>query len=167
MTPANSPPNNKPVLQDSKDEAALSMTDERFEPARLPIHNIMDVVYARRRGLEMALALGFPQPEATKIAVVISELGRNIILYTKGGIITLIAYMTGRKGVKIIAQDQGPGIKDLDLVMEGGHSTSKGLGLGVSGSKRLMDEFEVNTIIGGGTKITAAKWLELGSPREK
>jgi serine/threonine-protein kinase RsbT len=159
MTSTNLPPDQKSVLRESNGEAATSTTDERFEPARLPIHNIMDVVYARRRGLEMALALGFPQPEATKIAVVISELGRNIILYTKGGIITLIAYMTDRKGIKVIAQDQGPGIKDLDLVMEGGHSTSKGLGLGVSGSKRLMDEFEVNTIIGGGTKITAAKWL--------
>ncbi len=158
MTPANLPPDSRLAPHDNG-EAVISATDERFAPARLPINNIMDVVYARRRGLEMALALGFPQPEATKIAVVISELGRNMILYAKGGIITLIAYMADRKGIKVIAQDQGPGIKDLELVMAGGHSTSKGLGLGVSGSKRLMDEFEINTIIGGGTQITAAKWL--------
>lgn len=140
--------------------AATSKTDKRLAPTRLPITNIMDVVHARRTGLDMALALGFPQPEATKIAVVISELGRNIILYTQGGTITLIAYTADtKKGIKVIAQDQGTGIEDIDAVLQGGHSTSNGLGLGVSGSKRLMDDFDVKTIIGGGTTITAAKWL--------
>ena len=159
MTPVNLSPDSELTLWEDEHEAATSETDERFAPARLPINSIMDVVQARRRGLNMALALGFLQPEATKVAVVISELGRNIILYTKGGIITLIAYTAEKKGIKIIAQDQGPGIEDVELVLEGSYSTSKGLGLGVSGSKRLMDDFEINTIIGGGTKITAAKWL--------
>jgi serine/threonine-protein kinase RsbT len=159
MIPTNLPPGDELTTSERERGVATSLTDERFTPTRLPINNIMDVVRARRRGLEMALALGFPQPEATKIAVVISELGRNIILYTKGGIITLIAYTGEKKGIRVIAHDQGPGIKDLELVMAGGHSTSKGLGLGVSGSKRLMDDFEVKTIIGGGTKITAAKWM--------
>jgi serine/threonine-protein kinase RsbT len=128
-------------------------------PTRVSINTLMDVVTARRRGLEMALALGFPLPEATKIAVVISELGRNIILYAEKGTITLIAYAEKEKCFKIIAQDQGPGIEDVELVLAGGHSTSKGLGLGLSGSKRMMDKFEVQSVVGAGTMIKATKWL--------
>jgi serine/threonine-protein kinase RsbT len=136
------------------------MTDERLDPIRLSINLLMDVVAARRRGLDMALALGFPLPEATKIAVTISELARNIILYANGkGSVTLLACTGEEKGIKIIAQDQGPGIEDLELALAGGYSTSKGLGLGLSGSKRLMDEFEVQSIAGAGTMITAVKWL--------
>ncbi|MBN1875937.1 MAG: anti-sigma regulatory factor [Anaerolineae bacterium] len=126
---------------------------------RLPINSVMDVVRARRQGLEMALDLGFPTPEATKIAVVISELGRNIVLYTKGGLINIIPFTGTRKGIKIIAQDQGPGIDDVNLVLTGGYTTSKGMGLGISGSKRIMDEFDVNSVAGVGTKITGVKWL--------
>jgi len=132
---------------------------ERLLPVRQPISGVMDVVRVRRQGLEMALELGFPTPEATKIAVVISELGRNIVLYTKGGLINLIAYTGSRKGLKIIAQDQGPGIDNLERVLEGGYTSSNGLGLGVSGSRRIMDEFEIKSIAGVGTKITGTKWL--------
>jgi serine/threonine-protein kinase RsbT len=129
-------------------------------PARVEIRSLMDVVSARRRGLEMALALGFSRPDATKIAVVISELGRNILLYTRGGTLTLIAHHTGKKGFKIIAQDQGPGFQDLDAALGEGHSTSDGLGLGISGSRRLMDEFEIRNVAGAGTTIIAIKWLK-------
>jgi len=132
---------------------------ERLLPVRQTISSVMDVVHVRRQGLEMALELGFPTPEATKIAVVISELGRNIVLYTKGGLINLIAYTGDRKGIKIIAQDQGPGIDNLNQVLEGGYTSSNGLGLGVSGSKRIMDEFEIKSVAGVGTKITSVKWL--------
>ncbi len=135
------------------------MLDERLDPARMPIKSTQDVVAARRRGLSMAQALGFPLPDATKIAVVISELGRNIVLYAKEGTITLIAYAGDDKRMKVIAQDRGPGIEDVDLVMGGGYSTSRGLGVGVSGSKKLVDEFEISTIVGGGTTIRATKWL--------
>lgn len=132
---------------------------ERLLPVRQSVTSVMDVVKVRRQGLEMALELGFPTPEATKIAVVISELGRNIVLYTKGGLINLIAYTGERKGIKIIAQDQGPGIENVDQVLEGGYTSSKGMGLGISGSRRIMDEFEVKSIAGVGTKITGVKWL--------
>ncbi len=132
---------------------------ERLLPVRQSVTSVMDVVKVRRQGLEMALELGFPTPEATKIAVVISELGRNIVLYTKGGLINLIAYTGERKGIKIIAQDQGPGIENVEQVLEGGYTSSKGMGLGISGSRRIMDEFEVKSIAGVGTKITGVKWL--------
>ncbi len=136
------------------------MADEHIEPLRLPINNLINVVTTRRRGLEMALKLGFSLPDATKIAVVISELARNITLYTEGGTITLIPQVGQRKGIKIIAQDKGPGIEDVERVLAGGYTTSKGLGMGISGSKKIMDEFEIQTVLGGGTTIKATKWLD-------
>jgi serine/threonine-protein kinase RsbT len=135
------------------------MAGEGLTPTRVSINTLMDVVTARRRGLNMASALGFPIPDATKIAVVISELGRNIILYARKGTITLIAYAGKKKYFRIIAQDEGPGIEDVELVLRGGYSTSKGLGLGLSGSKKLMDEFEIQSVVGAGTMIKATKWL--------
>ena len=123
------------------------------------IGSFWDVESARQCGTETALAMGFPWADAIKIAVVISELGRNIERYAGKGSITLTAYTGTHPRIQIIAEDQGPGIPDLDLVLEGGHSTSDGLGLGVSGSRRLMDEFEIQSMIGAGTKITAVKRL--------
>jgi serine/threonine-protein kinase RsbT len=122
-----------------------------------PISSFWDVESARRRGTEIALAMGFPRADATKIAAVISELGRNIERYAGEGSITLTAYTEKCPRIQITAEDRGPGIPDLDLVLEGGHSTSDGLGLGVSGSKRLMDEFEIQSNLGVGTKIIAVK----------
>ena len=136
------------------------MAEELLEPVRLPINNLINVVTTRRRGLEMALKLGFSLPDATKIAVVISELARNITLYTEGGTITLIPQSSDKKGIKVIAQDKGPGIEDVDRVLAGGYTTSKGLGMGVSGSRKIMDEFEIQTVLGGGTTIKATKWLD-------
>jgi serine/threonine-protein kinase RsbT len=135
------------------------MAEEHLEPVKLPINNLINVVTTRRRGLEMALKLGFSLPDATKIAVVISELARNITLYTEGGTITLIPQVGQRKGIKIIAQDKGPGIEDVERVLAGGYTTSKGLGMGISGSKKIMDEFEIQTVIGAGTTIKGTKWL--------
>ena len=136
------------------------MADALLDPIRLPINNLINVVTSRRRGLEMAKQLGFSLPDATKIAVVISELARNITLYTEGGTITLIAHTGERKGIKVIAQDNGPGIEDVERVLAGGYTTSKGLGMGISGSKNIMDEFEIQTVMGGGTTIKTTKWLD-------
>jgi serine/threonine-protein kinase RsbT len=136
------------------------MADALLDPVRLPINNLINVVTSRRRGLEMARQLGFSLPDATKIAVVISELARNITLYTEGGSITLIAHTGERKGIKIIAQDKGPGIEDVERVLAGGYTTSRGLGMGISGSKKIMDEFEIQTVMGGGTTIKTTKWLD-------
>jgi serine/threonine-protein kinase RsbT len=108
--------------------------------------------------LEVALEMGFPRAEATKIAVVISELGRNIERYAKNGSITVTANHEERS-IEITAQDWGPGIADVDRVLKGGYSTSGGLGLGVSGSKRLMDTFDVRSVVGVGTTIKTSKRL--------
>ena len=136
------------------------MVDESLAPVRLPINNLINVVTTRRRGLEMAQKVGFSLPDATKIAVVISELARNITMYTEGGTITLIPQTGDKKGIKVIAQDTGPGIEDVDRVLTGGYTTSKGLGMGISGSKKIMDDFEIQTVLGAGTTIKCAKWLD-------
>ncbi|RLC67743.1 MAG: ATP-binding protein [Chloroflexi bacterium] len=135
------------------------MAEEASKRIHFPIHSLIDVIKARRQGLEIAIAMGFPQAEANKVAVVISELGRNIELYAGEGSITLTTY-TGRGGyIEVVAEDRGPGIPDLDLVLDGGYTTSNGLGLGISGSRRLMDEFEIQSTVGQGTKIRALKRL--------
>jgi serine/threonine-protein kinase RsbT len=136
------------------------MISRSLPPASWSISSQADVVTARRYGLRIALQLGFPEAEATKIAVVISELARNIILYAKRGFISLtpVDDLSGTY-IKVVAEDKGPGIENLDRVLAGGYTTSKGLGLGVSGSKKLMDEFDIDSQVGVGTKITAIKWL--------
>jgi serine/threonine-protein kinase RsbT len=136
------------------------MTEVETNTQRLPIRDFPDVVSARRHALEMALALGFPMPEATKIAVVVSELGRNIVLYAGDGTISLIPCARSPIHVKIIAQDQGPGMPDIDLALTEGYTSSGGLGLGLSGSKRMMDEFDVWSVVDVGTRITAVKYLK-------
>jgi serine/threonine-protein kinase RsbT len=124
------------------------------------ITGLSDVVSARRHGLDMAIQLGFHQAEATKIAVVISELGRNIERYAGTGTITVTAQGGGDAYIQIVAEDHGPGIPDIARVMAGGYTTSRGMGLGLSGSKRLMDEFSVKSTVGVGTTVRAVKWLK-------
>ena len=132
---------------------------------RMPIKGLVNVVTARRKALNMAATLGFVVPEATKVAVVVSELARNIINYTEGGSISLTLLAEGKRGIKIVAQDQGPGIDNLDEVLAGGYTSSNGMGVGLSGSKRMMDEFEVRTEVGRGTTVTATKWLHSPTSR--
>jgi serine/threonine-protein kinase RsbT len=123
-----------------------------------PISSLPDVVKARRRVLEMALEVGFAHAEATKVAVVVSELGRNIERYAGAGSITVV--VNNAEGyLQIVAQDEGPGIPDVERVLAGGYSTSKGLGLGISGSRRLVDEFDIKSEVGVGTTIKAQKHL--------
>ena len=135
------------------------MAEAQSQKEYFPINSLVDVVRARRRGLEMAQALGFPLAEATKIAVVISELGRNIERYVGQGSITVTAHSEDEKYILIVAQDNGAGIPDVERVLAGGYSTSGGLGLGLSGSKRLMDKFDISSIAGVGTTIKTVKWL--------
>jgi serine/threonine-protein kinase RsbT len=134
------------------------MAEQRTTKTYFPISTLADVVRARRRGLEIALEMGFPQAEATKIAVVVSELGRNIERYARIGSITVTTNLDDGY-IMIVAEDHGPGIPDVDRVLAGGYSTSKGLGLGISGSRRLVDKFDIQSVVGAGTTIKAIKWL--------
>jgi serine/threonine-protein kinase RsbT len=131
-----------------------------FNQTRCPIGSFADVENAWRRGLEMARRMGFPEADANKIAVVISELGRNIEQYAGRGSITLTACAReDDTSIQIVARDKGPGIPDVERVLAGGYSTSRGLGIGVSGSRQLMDEFAIQSVIGAGTTIKTTKLL--------
>src|SRR4051794_1665116 len=139
-------------------ERARSVTAE----ARIPIAADADVVAARQKGREMAAAGGFSGTDQTLIATAISEVARNIVSYAGKGEISLSAIIDedrGRRGILVIARDDGPGIADTALAMRDGYSTAKSLGLGLPGAKRLMDEFELRSALGAGTTVTMRKWM--------
>lgn len=124
------------------------------------IINEWDIVAARQLGRNLAKELGFGTVDQARITTAISELARNIYLYAGQGQICIEKlFDNGKAGLKLIAIDSGPGIKDIRQVMQDGFSTSGGLGAGLPGVKRLMDEFDIKTSIGDGTEIQAVKWL--------
>ncbi|MGG3574464.1 anti-sigma regulatory factor [Bacillus gobiensis] len=119
-----------------------------------------DIVAARQLGRKVAKELGFGTVDQARITTAISELARNIYLYAgKGQICIEELHDIGKRGLKLIATDDGPGISDIKKVMEDGYSTSGGLGAGLPGVKRLMDEFQLHSNPGKGTDIHAVKWL--------
>ncbi|MDO7485722.1 anti-sigma regulatory factor [Peribacillus sp. NPDC096622] len=124
------------------------------------IINEWDIVAARQLGRNVAKELGFGTVDQARITTAISELARNIYLYAGQGSVSIEKLnINGKSGLKIIADDQGPGIEDIRRVMEDGYTTSGGLGAGLPGAKRLMDDFDIESIPGEGTKIIATKWL--------
>ena len=124
------------------------------------IANSADIVAARQQGRALAAQAGFSHSNLTIIATAISEVARNIVEYAKEGdvIITLITDAT-KRGVEIVATDDGPGIPDVATVMRDGFSTGKGLGIGLPGARRLMDEFAIASAVGAGTIVTMKKWV--------
>lgn len=128
--------------------------------AHVPITSATDIVTARQKGRELALELGFEGMEVTLIAAAISEVSRNIVEYAKRGEIILQPSRNGTKrGLCVVARDQGPGIADVTRAMEYGYSSRRGLGVGLPGAKLLMDEFHITSKVGEGTTITMRKWL--------
>lgn len=133
--------------------------DRVLEEIAVQIHCDTDIVAARQKGRVLAASLGFSSSELTLIATAISELARNIVLYAKQGEIVLRLYERGeQRGVMVRARDKGPGIPDIRRALQGGFSTSRSLGLGLPGVRRLMDEFEIESRVGHGTTVTARKW---------
>ncbi|WP_027414844.1 anti-sigma regulatory factor [Aneurinibacillus terranovensis] len=128
----------------------------------ITVTNEWDIVVARQTGRDLAKSLGFGEVDQARITTAISELARNIYLYAKTGKIELRKASEGDKvGIQIISRDNGPGIKDVMKALEDGYSTSGGLGAGLPGVKRLMDEFTIETSEGKGTMISATKWKVL------
>jgi serine/threonine-protein kinase RsbT len=126
---------------------------------RVPIDDELDILTARQNARELATALGFDAVRQTLIATAISELARNILKYAGCGEIVLrSAARNGTSGVTVIATDEGPGIADLALAMTDGFSTDHGLGLGLPGTKRLMDDFDLVSTVGSGTVVTTTMW---------
>ena len=128
--------------------------------ARYPIRTQNDIVIVRRVVRESAIKLGFGLVDQTKIITAASELARNTLDYGLGGDMDLeiLKNELGKSGIKLTFIDQGPGIADLNLALTDGYTSGKGLGMGLSGSKRLMSDFSVDSEIGKGTRVTVSKW---------
>ena len=128
--------------------------------SHVAINSAVDIVTARQKGRALAQKLGFDGSDLTLIATAISEVARNIVIHAKNGEIEVVAVNhTAKRGILVVARDQGPGIKDIAKAMEYGYSTNKGLGVGLPGAKWLMDEFDIESKLGKGTTVTMKKWL--------
>ena len=127
---------------------------------QLPIRTQNDIVVVRQKVRLATIAIGLGIIDQTKVVTAASELARNTLDYGRGGDLdlSLVQNENMKKGVRLIFEDQGPGIPNLDLALTDGFTSGGGLGMGLSGSKRLMNEFSVETEVGKGTRVTVIKW---------
>jgi serine/threonine-protein kinase RsbT len=125
---------------------------------KVPVWTEPDVVTVRRRVREMCTKLGFSLVDQTKVVTAASELARNTVTYGGGGEMQMESLNGPRVGLRLTFQDKGPGIPDIDLALRDGFTTGSGLGLGLSGAKRLVNDFEIHSRVGEGTKITIIRW---------
>lgn len=136
------------------------MADAEVE---VPIRAEVDIVRARSGARDFARQLGFGSVDQSRITTAVSELARNVIKYATDGQghvrIRLTADEQGRRGIEVVVADEGPGIENLEFAMRDGTTTSGSLGLGLPGTRRLMDEMLIETATGSGTTITIRKWL--------
>jgi serine/threonine-protein kinase RsbT len=141
------------------------------DEVRVALDGDADLVAARAEGRAMAERLGFPRPDPTLIATAISEVGRNIVVHAGGGEIVLKPFEErDRYGIVVVAIDEGPGIRDVEAALRDDYSGRGGLGLGLPGARRLMDDFEVASSPHTGTTVTMTKWRfrdELARLREE
>ena len=130
------------------------------EQVVVPITDELDIVRARQEGRQLAKETGFGPVDLARVATAISELARNIYNYARPGVIELSQVQKGaRRGLQVIARDEGPGIRNVEEAMRDGYTTSGGLGAGLPGTRRLVDEFEIRSREGEGTCVTVRKWL--------
>ena len=134
------------------------MADER--DSVIPIESDGDVVNARQQARAMASALELTSTDQTLLATAISEVARNITAYAVRGevVLSVIEDDGGRRGIRVIARDQGPGIENVELALQDGYTSGGGLGLGLPGARRLVHHFEIETAPGRGTKVTLVMW---------
>ena len=124
-----------------------------------PIEAEADIVAVRRHAKQLAQEHGFDAFAAAAVTTAASELARNVWTHGHGGVATIETLSAdGRSGVRMEFRDEGPGIADVDRALAGGFSTARSLGLGLSGSRRLVDEFDIQTEVGHGTTVTVVKW---------
>jgi serine/threonine-protein kinase RsbT len=124
-----------------------------------PIRGSEDVVQARQLARAWAVEAGFSLVDQTKIVTAASELARNTVVHGGGGTMHLEALSSGtRRGLRLVFEDKGPGIEDIDKAMQDGFTTGGGLGLGLSGAKRLSSEFEIWSRVGEGTRVAITRW---------
>jgi serine/threonine-protein kinase RsbT len=128
---------------------------------RLEIRSSDDVVRVRQLVRTMAIAAGLGLVDQTKIITAASELARNALDYGGGGfVLAELIDATGRRGVRLTFEDQGPGIPDIDAALKDGFTSGKGMGLGLGGARRLSNEFSIHSKPGEGTKIVIARWKQ-------
>ena len=133
------------------------MNIDRHDSMRITTHD--DVVRVRQCVRDWAVGLGFSLVDQTKLVTAASELARNTLIYGGGGTLTLEAITNERKrGLRLTFADEGPGIADIDLALKDGYTTGDGLGLGLSGARRLTQDFHINSKPGEGTRIVIARW---------
>src|SRR5579871_375483 len=144
----------------NRSDRSLNLRNEAVrEEAVIAINSDTDIVMARHKSRELASKVGFSFIELTLIATAVSELARNIVLYGRSGHVHLKLIDNGvRRGLIVVAEDKGPGIADVTRALQDGFSTSGSLGLGLPGTRRLMDEFEIKSAPGEGTSVTVKKW---------
>lgn len=125
----------------------------------ISIQNQNDIVVARQAVRTWAAQIGMSIVDQTKIVTAASELARNTLVYGGGGMVTLeVIEEGGRRGLRVTFEDHGPGIPDIDLALKDGYTTGSGLGMGLSGSKRLVNDFEIRSVVGEGTTVTVTRW---------
>lgn len=126
---------------------------------QLPVKTSNDVVLARQKVRQWAVDLHFSLVDQTKLVTAASELARNVLDHGKGGHMTIETLANGvRSGLRLTFEDHGPGIPDINQALKDGFTTGSGMGLGLGGSKRLVNEFGIESEVGKGTKVTVARW---------
>ena len=126
----------------------------------VPIKSAADIVVARQKGRALAVQMGFSGSDPTVIAAAISEVARNIVNHAvQGEVILSGIHESSRLGIQVVARDEGPGIADIEQAMQYGYSSGKGMGVGLPGAKWLMDEFDIKSQVGKGTRVTMRKWV--------
>ena len=125
----------------------------------MPVRTTEDVVVIRQAVRKLAVELGFSLVEQTKVVTAASELARNAVIHGGGGTVRMEALRDMRRaGLRLCFEDQGPGIPDISRAMQDGFTTGSGLGLGLSGARRLSNEFEISSTVGQGTKVVITRW---------
>lgn len=125
----------------------------------LPIEASSDIVRVRQRVREQAVSLGFSLVDQTKLVTAASELARNTYDYGGGGRVVLDVLEEGqRRGLRLVFEDEGPGIADIEQALSDGYTSGRGLGMGLGGSRRLVNEFQIESQPGSGTRVTAVRW---------
>jgi RNA polymerase sigma factor (sigma-70 family) len=136
----------------------LARGQSRDDEVCIPIRSDADIVAARQAARELASRLGFSRTDLTLIATAVSEVARNIVRFADSGEVVVELLERPRKGLQVVARDTGPGIADVAQAMADGYSTYHGLGLGLPGARRLMDQFAIDSVVGRGTTVTMTKW---------
>ncbi|MGY1827741.1 MULTISPECIES: sigma-70 family RNA polymerase sigma factor [unclassified Blastococcus] len=130
----------------------------REDEVRVPVRADADVVAARQAAREVAARMGFPPTDLTVIATAVSEVTRNVVRFAEAGEVVVDVLEEPRRGIRVVVRDVGPGIPDVEQALQDGFSSYAGLGLGLPGARRLMDEFTVVSEVGRGTTVTMTKW---------